>query len=78
MLIGRHTTPQSAEIQSFCVHLSMCLTMGKKRARIPRHNAPENFSSAVRAAHGRAQEPTPGSAVEHCRFLDTGGGGGIL
>ena len=22
-----------------------------------------------------AQEPTPGSAVEHCRFLDTGGGG---
>ena len=27
-------------------------------------------------AHGHAQEPTPGSAVEHCRFLDTGGGGG--
>ena len=27
------------------------------------------------AAHGHAQEPTPGSAVEHCRFLDTGGGG---
>ena len=23
-----------------------------------------------------AQEPTPGSAVKHCRFLDTGGGGG--
>ena len=23
-----------------------------------------------------AQELTPGSAVEHCRFLDTGGGGG--
>ena len=23
----------------------------------------------------RAQEPTPGSAFEHCRFLDTGGGG---
>ena len=22
-----------------------------------------------------AQEPTPGSAVEHCRFLGTGGGG---
>ena len=22
-----------------------------------------------------AQEPTPGSAVKHCRFLDTGGGG---
>ena len=21
-----------------------------------------------------AQEPTPGSAVKHCRFLDTGGG----
>ena len=24
-----------------------------------------------------AQEPTPGSAVKHCRFLDTGGGGGV-
>ena len=24
----------------------------------------------------RAQEPTPGSAVKHCWFLDTGGGGG--
>ena len=23
-----------------------------------------------------AQEPTPGSAIKHCRFLDTGGGGG--
>ena len=25
-----------------------------------------------------AQEPTPGSAVKHRRFLDTGGGGGYL
>ena len=24
----------------------------------------------------RVQEPPPGSAVKHCRFLGTGGGGG--
>ena len=71
MLVGRHTTAQSGEIQSFGVHLSV----GKERARIPRSKVPEFFFPRYRAAHGRAQEPAPGSAVEHCRFLDMGGFG---
>ena len=29
-----------------------------------RHNAPENFFPRYGAAHGHAQEPTPGSVVE--------------
>ena len=41
---------------------------------MPRRNVPEIFFPRCGAAHGHAQEPTPGSAVEHCRFLDTGGG----
>ena len=58
---------------------------------MPRRNAPENFFSAVwgcprscaRINPGSAVEfwcakPTRGSAVEHCRFLDTGGGGQLL
>ena len=89
MLVGRHTTAQSAKIQSFGVHLSV----GKEWVRIPRRNTLEKKFLRYGAAHGRAQgpnpwfrsrilgekraqEPTPGSAVEHCRFLDTGGGGG--
>ena len=60
MLVGRHTTAQSGEIQSFGVHLSV----GKERARIPLRNAPENFFPRYGAAHSRPQEPTPGSAVE--------------
>ena len=55
MLVRRRTTAQSAEIQSFGVHLSMCLIVGKERAHTPRRYG---------AAHGRAQEPAPGSAVE--------------
>ena len=40
-------------------------------------NAPEIFFfPRYGVAHGCAQEPTPGSAVKHCWFLDTGGGGG--
>ena len=31
---------------------------------MPRRNAPENFFPRYGAAHGHAQEPTPGSAVE--------------
>ena len=42
---------------------------------MPRRNSPEFFFPRYGAAHGHAQEPTPGSAVEHCRFLDTGRGG---
>ena len=49
--------------------LSMCLTVGKERARIPC-----GFFPRYVPAHGRVQEPTRGSAVEHCRILDTGGG----
>ena len=41
-----------------------------------RHNAPEKFFLRYGAAHGHSQEPPPGSAVEHCWFLGTGGGGG--
>ena len=33
MLVGRHTTAQSAEIQSFGVHLSMWLSVGKEGMR---------------------------------------------
>ena len=40
-----------------------------------RCNAPENFFPPDGAAHGHAQEPPPGSTVEHCRFLGRGGGG---
>ena len=46
------------------VHLSVCFTVRKERAHIPRCGA----------AHGHAQEPTPGSAAKHCWFLDTGRG----
>ena len=43
-----------------------------------------NYATAQRAgkfffhgaARSHAQEPTPGSAAEHCRLLGTGGGGG--
>ena len=40
---------------------------------MPWRNAPENLFPRYGAAHGHAQEPTPGSAVKHCRFLGTGG-----
>ena len=44
-----------------------------------RRNAPEIFFfPRYGVAHGRAQEQTPGSAVKHCRFLDTGGGGDCI
>ena len=56
MHVGRHTTAQSAEIHSLGVHLSTWLTVGKERARI--------FFPRYGVAHGRAQEPTPGSAVK--------------
>ena len=46
MLVGRHTTAHSAEIQSSGVHLSMCLTV--ERVRKPWRNAPEKFYYAVR------------------------------
>ena len=75
MLVGRRTAAQIAEIQSFGVHLSMRFTVGKERAYIAQCNAPEIFSPRHGAAHGRAQEPTPGSAFKHCWFLDTAGGG---
>ena len=42
----------------------MWLTVGKERPRIRRSNAPENFFPQYWAAHGHAQEPTSGSAVE--------------
>ena len=61
MHVGRHTTAQSAEIHSFGVHLSTWLTVGKQRARMSRRKAPEKLDGA---AHGHAQEPTPGSVVE--------------
>ena len=48
MLIGRRTAAQLADIQSFGVHLSMCFTVRKERAHIPRRNVPEFFSPAVR------------------------------
>ena len=56
MLIGRHTAAQSAEIQSFSVHLLMCLRVGKERVHV--------FFPRYGAADGRAQEPTRGSAVK--------------
>ena len=34
---------------------------------------PKNQPLVPRSNYG-AQEPTPGFAVEHCRFLGTGGG----
>ena len=76
MHVGRHTTAQSAEIQFFGVHLSVWLSVGKERVcgtglpTVMRKNQP-----LVPRSNFGAQEPTPGSAVEHCRFLDTGGGG---
>ena len=45
----------------FGIHLSMYVTVSKERAHIPQCNAPENYFSVVGAAHGRVQEPTPGS-----------------
>ena len=74
MLVGRHTTAQSGEIQSFGVHLSV----GKERVRIGCSRSCARTNPWFRGrilGEKRAQEPTPGSAVEHCRFLDTGGGG---
>ena len=38
--------------------------MGKERARMPWRNTPDKFFPRYGAAHGHAQEPTPGSAVE--------------
>ena len=65
MHVGRHTTAQSAEIHSFGVHLSTWLTVGMERARMSWRNAPKKFFfPRYGVAHGRAQEPTPGSAVE--------------
>ena len=54
---------QSAEIQSFGVHLSMCFIVRKERAPIPRPNVLEFSFLRYRAAHGCAQEPTLGPAA---------------
>ena len=63
MLIYICTAAQSAEILSFGVHLSMCFTVRKERAYIPRRDVPELvvFFLTYAAARGRAQEATPGS-----------------
>jgi hypothetical protein len=47
----------------------MCFTVRKERAHILRHNTPELFFPLGGAAHGRAQELSPGSAAKHCWFL---------
>ena len=90
MLVGRHSTAQSGEIQSFGVHLSVgrrgCAYPGAMRQTIffPRYGAAHGHAQvptpgfAVEFWGGKCvQEPTPGSAVEPCRFLDTGGGADI-
>ena len=42
----------------------MARCLGRQRAWMPRRNAPEKNFPRYGAAHGRAQEPTPGSAVK--------------
>ena len=59
MHVGRHTTAQSAEIHSFGVHLSMWLTVGKERARMPRRNVSKNFFSAVRGCPRSCARTSP-------------------
>ena len=71
-------------------HHFMCVTTGPpirgdpirhSQAHIPLKPLPPCSRPLPRSnqrygvSYGRAQEPTPGSAVKHCRFLDTGGGG---
>ena len=48
------------EILSFGVHLSMCFTVSKERAYIPRYNL---FFPWYGAACGRLQGRTPGSTT---------------
>ena len=59
MHLGRHTTAQSAAIQSFGVHLSMWLTVGKERARMSWRNVPENFFPRYGVAHALCARTNP-------------------
>ena len=75
-VIFAFVTAQSAEIQSFGVHLSILLTVGKERAYPAQSCARTNPWFRGRILGGKcAQEPTPGSVVKHCWFLDMGGEG---
>ena len=60
---GQHFMCVAWEYMHLERNLSICFTVRKERAHIPRCNAPENFVSRYGAAHGRAQELTPGSAA---------------
>ena len=53
-------------------HHFMCVTMGPPIMGDPiSHSQAHSFVNVVNCGKG---EPTPGSAVKHCWFLDTGGG----
>ena len=61
MHIFMRAAAQFAEILSFGIRLSMCLTARKQRAYIPQGNALKiDFFLCCAAAHGRVQRPTPG------------------
>ena len=72
-----HCSPVSRDSVLRCsfVHVFHC---EKGKGTHPLAQRAGKFFSQYGAAHGRAQEPTPGSTAKHCWFLVTGGGEGTI